>query len=384
MANGTPSVCVPDPNLQTCIAPYHDPGVVLGAETGGPVNPPSSAADIDGGAMDGFIYAAETNSGAWTAGTCADPTQPKCNLDTMGYHDSREVPNYWAYAQTYVLQDHMFAAQTSYGGPAHLFLVSGWAAKCGNDDPNSCKPSVNQPVTGAATYAWTDITYLLNQAGVSWGYYIIPPPSGPAPCGEALPHAYTPPMWNPLPCFTTVQDDNQVGNIQSIYDFYTQAANGTLPAVSWLAPNYVNADHQGSTIRYPQGWATKLITAVMQGPNWASSAIFVTWSDWGGYYDHEPPPAVDGAGYGVRVPGFMVSPYAQPGYIDHQVLSSDAYLKFIEDVFLGGQRLDPATDGRPDPRPTVRENVPILGDLMSEFNFTQAPLPQLILNPYPH
>ena len=75
------------------------------------------------------------------------------------------------------------------------------------------------------------------------------------------------------------------------------------------------------------------------------------------------------------MPGLVISPYAKRGYVDHQTLSFDAYLKFIEDDFLGGQRLDPATDGRPDPRLTVRENVKILGDLTSDFDFTQAPRP---------
>ena len=77
----------------------------------------------------------------------------------------------------------------------------------------------------------------------------------------------------------------------------------------------------------------------------------------------------------------VISPWAKPGYIDHQTLSSDAYLKFIEDVFLGSQRLDPATDGWFDPRPDVRENVPILGDLRRDFDFAQAPLPPLVLTP---
>ena len=79
------------------------------------------------------------------------------------------------------------------------------------------------------------------------------------------------------------------------------------------------------------------------------------------------PPAVDAQGYGLRVPGLVISPYAKQGYIDHQTLSFDAYLKFIEDDFLGGQRLDPATDGRPDPRPDVRENAPILGNLVERL-----------------
>jgi phospholipase C len=128
---------------------------------------------------------------------------------------------------------------------------------------------------------------------------------------------------------------------------------------------------------------TRLINAVMRGPDWKSSAIFVTWDDWGGFYDHVQPPRVDGQGYGFRVPALVISPYARTGYIDHQILSSDAYLKFIEDDFLGGARLDPATDGRPDPRPVVRENVPILGNLYTDFDFTQPPRPPMTLKPCP-
>jgi phospholipase C len=92
-----------------------------------------------------------------------------------------------------------------------------------------------------------------------------------------------------------------------------------------------------------------------------------------------PPPAVDQNGYGLRVPGIVISPYARKGFIDHQTLSSDAYLKFIEDDFLGGARLNPKTDHRPDPRPGVREDQPLLGNLVQDFNFSQAPRPPVLL-----
>jgi phospholipase C len=92
---------------------------------------------------------------------------------------------------------------------------------------------------------------------------------------------------------------------------------------------------------------------------------------------------VDQNGYGLRVPGLVISPYARPGYIDHQTLSFDAYAKFIEDDFLGGQRLDPRTDGRPDPRPDVRENVAQLGNLVNDFDFSQPPRPPLNLPTHP-
>jgi phospholipase C len=117
----------------------------------------------------------------------------------------------------------------------------------------------------------------------------------------------------------------------------------------------------------------------MQGPDWKSTAIFLTWDDWGGFYDHAVPPKIDANGYGLRVPGLVISPFAKKGYIDHQVLSFDAYNKFIEDDFLGGVRIDPATDGRRDSRPGVRENAPQLGDLRNDFDFAQLPRPPIIL-----
>jgi phospholipase C len=121
----------------------------------------------------------------------------------------------------------------------------------------------------------------------------------------------------------------------------------------------------------------------MRSKDWNSTAIFLAWDDWGGFYDHVKPPIVDAQGYGLRVPALVISPYAKRGYIDHQVLSSDAYLKFIEDDFLHGQRLDPRTDGRPDSRPDVREDVKILGNLKNDFNFAQRPRRPLLLPLHP-
>jgi len=131
--------------------------------------------------------------------------------------------------------------------------------------------------------------------------------------------------------------------------------------VSWITPSQVNSEHPPASVHEGQAWVSNLINHVMRGPDWNSTAIFLSWDDWGGFYDHVVPPIVDGNGYGLRVAGIVISPYAKKGYVDHQTLSHDAYLKFIEDDFLGGARLNPSTDGRPDPRPTVREPLPQLG-----------------------
>jgi phospholipase C len=154
---------------------------------------------------------------------------------------------------------------------------------------------------------------------------------------------------------------------------------GSLASVSWIMPRFQLSDHPGSNFCYGENWATQVINTIMKSPAWKSTAIFLTWDDWGGFYDHVVPPVVDRNGYGLRVPGLVISPYARRGFIDHQILSFDAYAKFIEDDFLHGERLDPATDGRPDPRPSVRENAPILGNLVRDFDFRQQPRAELLL-----
>jgi phospholipase C len=237
-------------------------------------------------------------------------------------------------------------------------------------------------------FAWTDITYLLHRAGVSWGYYVA---KGETPDCEdesivckAFPQdSLTPSIWNPLPSFGTVRKNGQLDNIKDVTEFSKAAKEGTLPAVSWVVPDRAHSDHPLARVTEGQSYVTGLINAVMSGPNWNDTVIFLAWDDWGGFYDHVVPPTVDKNGYGIRVPALTISPYAKKGYIDHQTLSFDAHLKFIEDVFLNKQRLDPKTDGRPDPRPTVRENVSLLGDLLNEFDFSQAPRPPLLLNEHP-
>jgi phospholipase C len=310
----------------------------------------------------------------------------------MGYHDGQDIPNYWAYARNFVLQDHMFEPNASWSLPAHLFMVSEWSARCSRaGDPMSCVGALQNPVnpdTGRADYAWTDLTYLLHKDHVSWRYYVF---TGTEPdceddqmiCESVRQGAKTPGIWNPLPYFDTVRQDAQLSNITTLSDYFKAAKSGNLPAVSWIDPTGSVSEHPPGLVSAGQGYVTKLINAAMRGKDWKSTAIFLSWDDWGGFYDHVAPPRVDRLGYGLRVPGLVISPYARRGFIDHQTLSFDAYVKFIEDDFLGGRRLDPSTDGRPDPRPDVREDEPILGTLVRDFNFKQKLRRPLLLNPRP-
>jgi phospholipase C len=202
-------------------------------------------------------------------------------------------------------------------------------------------------------------------------------------CAAAKQSPATPSIWNPLPRFDDVRTDHQLGNIQPLGAFANAARHGTLPAVSWIAPSQAVSEHPPGLVSRGQSFVTGLINAVMRSKEWKSTAIFLAWDDWGGFYDHVRPPKVDALGYGLRVPAMVISPYAKAGHVDHQVLSFDAYLKFIEDDFLHGARLDPRTDGRPDSRPGVRENVRILGNLARDFNFKQKPRRPLILPLHP-
>jgi phospholipase C len=379
--------CVPDPLRVGCTRPYHDSHDV---NDGGPHEALAYKTDYDNGRMDGFISARQHCTNALDPRDCI----ATLSNDMMGYHDQREIPNYWTYARNFVLQDHMFEPNASWSLPAHLFLVSEWSAQCAKPgDPFSCASNIELP--GLPTdlgpphstppdYAWTDLTYLFFHRHVSWGYYLR---KGPEPdcedaemfCTYKPQSARTPGIWNPLPSFDTVRQDKQLGNIRDTSAFFAAARSGHLPAVSWVIPNGIVSEHPTSSIKAGQAYVTSLINAIGKSKDWNSTAVFLAWDDWGGFYDHVRPPTIDLNGYGFRVPAIVISPYARRGYIDHQQLSFDAIAKFIEDDFLGGRRLDPKTDGRPDPRPTVRENAPGLGNLVKDFNFNQGPRPPLVL-----
>jgi len=390
--------CVPNPRQHDCMLPYHD---ASDRNAGGPHGHGSAMADIAHGKMDGFIAQAELGRTNYCKAHFDDP---RCSYmptapDVMGYHDWREIPSYWDYASNFVLQDHMFQSDSSWSMPEHLYLVSGWSARCTRQaDPMSCHsapqdpgspPGEPQNTTGTAPdYAWTDLTYLLHRYDVSWRYYVD---KGTQPdcadnamfCAPVPQNSSTPGIWNPLPWFDTVRQDHQLQDIVPLQTFFTDLAQGNLPAVSWIAPGDKVSEHPPALVSDGQSYVTGLINSIMRSSAWDSTAIFLCWDDWGGFYDHVKPPVVDDQGYGLRVPALVISPYAKKGYIDHQTLSQDAYLKFIEDDFLHGQRIDPRTDGRPDPRPDVRENEPILGNLESDFDFSQKPRPPLILPLHP-
>ncbi len=296
MQNGVPAVCNPDPNSGKCIKPYHDTN---DKNVGGPHSETNATAAINGGKMDGFVaQSIGHNKGCGNAPDCASDAPS----DVMGYHTDQEIPNYWSYAKNFVLQDKMFEPNASWSLPQHLFQVSEWSAKCSAaGDPSSCVNALQSPGSPLdqpnnkskkpPDYAWTDLTYLLHKQNIPWAYYVF---SGTEPdcqdasataCKPVAQHAKTPGIWNPLPNFDTVKQDNQLGNIQSLTNFYAAAKDGTLPAVSWIDPTGQVSEHPTALVSTGQAYVTGLVNSIMQGPDWNSTAIFLSWDDWGGFYE---------------------------------------------------------------------------------------------------
>jgi phospholipase C len=249
---GVPLACLPQRDGGPCVRPFHDPNDV---NAGGPHGAANAIHDIAGGAMDGFLLSAES-----ARSNCADPNDPACsngrNVDVVGWHDEREIPNYWAYARAFVLQDRMFESNASWSQPAHLYLVSEWSAFCSRaGDPSSCVNALQSPSpAGTGPYAWTDLTYLLNKAGVSWRYYLA---EGNEPdceddsestCEPVAQLADVPSIWNSLPNFDTVKANGQLGNVVPLDQFYLDVKNGKLPAVAWVIPDSEVSEHPPASV----------------------------------------------------------------------------------------------------------------------------------------
>jgi phospholipase C len=187
--------------------------------------------------------------------------------------------------------------------------------------------------------AWTDITWLLHDHGVSWAYYIQ---AGDQPdcaddsaltCAPVRQSAKTPGIWNPLPLFTDVREDRQRSDIQALHRYFAAAHTGTLPAVSWIVPSQIDSEHPPASVHQGQAYVTALINAAMKSPDWDSTAIFLSWDDWGGFYDHVAPPFQDYDGNGFRVPLLVISPYARKQYVSHVQYETASVLRFAEDLY---------------------------------------------------
>jgi phospholipase C len=413
-ADGIPAgVCVPfDPANpgQGCVVPYHTQNDQL---NGGPHGSLNGQADVDDGIttakMDGFVQEAEN---AHQQQCKKNPNQPNCpgldpNPDVMGYHTDAELPNYWNYARTFVLQDRLFEGVRSYTLDSHLDLTSEWTANCTDpNDQTTCVTTSGVDRPGPNTqYPWANLPMLLDTHGVSWKYYLgsgLEPDCDPDEMScdpePQLPGVGS--LINPVPnykYFRQQSADYQKFHNPDVDQFLVDIKNGTLPQVSWIVPQAQVGEHPRNGSSAGQDYVTSLINAVMQSPYWQNTAIFLAWDDWGGFYDHvEPPMAVYDPddpypviGFGLRVPGIMISAWAKHG-IDHQTLSFENYARFVEDLFMNKARLDPAALGLPDARLAIADSIRTVsftdghtekvGDLTREFDFSKPASPPLVLS----
>ncbi len=311
---------------------------------------------------------------AWDHGKMDGFVAAERSVLTMGYYDRSDIPYYWDYADQYVLDDNFFSSLMGPSLPNHLYIVSGtngpientnnmWVIQGGVID-NPHDP--NRYNWQGVSFDWSTLAQELTNANASWRSYD----------GAARP--LRPTIWNVLPLFTYFQNhpSELAGHVKNTQSFVNDIQSGELPAVSWIIPGawipptYPAActgrdpsEHPPARSDCGMDYVAYLVNQVMQSQYWQSTAIVVTWDDYGGFYDHVPPPQIDAYGEGFRVPTLVISPWAKHGFIDHTQYEFASLLRLAEDNF----------------------NLPTLGvrdltanDMMNSFDFNQAPQQPLI------
>jgi len=304
---GKSGICLPQKkgSATPCVSPFHSPSL-----TPADMNHNWSSAhqDYDGGKMDGFVYS-------------------EGNQATMCYFDQSDIPRYWTAAQQFVLCERYFTSVMSESLPNHLSLVAG---TCGGIIDDNVPKTVSFP----------PIFQQLDQKGVSWKVYSSTT------------------TW--LQNFQYVQRTPKAkANFVAAAEFLTDVKEGTLSDVSWIIGAPGGDEHPSANIQTGQdAVADGIVNNIGGGAYWDSAAIFVTWDDFGGFYDHVAPPQVDKYGYGFRVPCLVISPYAKQGYLDPATNDHTSILKFVENRY----GLSPLS---------TRDAA--ANDMFEAFDFTQKP-----------
>lgn len=283
--------------------------------------------DVNHGAMDGFAQSQFSPS-----------TLP------YSYVPESEIEPYWTMAREYVLGDRMFQSNTGPSYPSHQYLIAGqsagvaenpsggWGCDAGSSSlapligPNGTEVLPGLP----PCFDYQTVADLLDLKGVSWRYYAPDPDDSfyELSAYQAIRHIRYGSDWQT----NVIYPDTRV---------LTDIAHGELAQVTWIVPDLENSDHPGSGTVDGPDWVASIVNAIGQSQFWNSTAIFVTWDDWGGWYDHVLPPRIDEMGFGFRVPLLVVSPWAKHGYVSHEVHEASGFIRFIEyDFNLGslGQR----------------------------------------------
>ncbi len=308
--------------------------------------------DYDNGKMDGFVTGEKS-------------------VKTMGYYDRSDIPYYWDYADHYTLDDNFFSSEMGPSFPNHLYIASGangpttltyrWILKGGIIDNPASSYNWDE-----MHLSWSTLAEEMSGANIAWKWYD----------GSARPLAPT--IWNVLPLFTYFQNHPQQlkDHVANTRQFISDIQNGQLPAVSWIIPGawfppsypaicrgVMPSEHPPARSDCGMDYVSYLVNHVMESQSWQSAAIIVTWDDYGGFYDHVPPPQIDAYGEGFRVPTLVISPWAKAGFIDHTQYEFSSMLRLAEDNFQ---------------LPTLGHRDSEVNDMMNSFDFNQAPQPPLI------
>jgi phospholipase C len=289
--------------------------------------------EYDNGKMDGFDLE--------TAHPLPRHTAPPANF-AYAYVPQAETGPYWSLASQYVLADNAFASQPSASFPSHQYLIAAQAGGTGQsgaavDNPAAtpwgCDGTRNGVLTLNADRTYGPrirpcFTYLtladeLEAKGLSWRSY--------APVvNNRIRSGY---QWSAFDAIRDVRETtrwpNHVRSPQT--QFLADVQSGSLAAVTWVVPDFIDSDHGGSASASGPQWVANVVNVVGTSAFWSTTTIFVVWDDWGGWYDHVPPPQLDYDGLGIRVPLIVVSPYAKAGYVSHVQYEFGSILRFVED-----------------------------------------------------
>jgi phospholipase C len=301
----------------------------------------------DSGKMDGFS----------AAGPPGDALEP------YSYVPQSQDPQYWTLAQDYTLADRMFQSNTGGSFAAHLYLIAGQSDLASDTPPAEAQgwgcadpPGTTVDLVGPdgsttpgpyPCFQFQTLGDELDAKALPWRYY-APQPDWLWNEYEAVQHIYDGPDWTTK----IVTPETRILTDPS-------GAGGSLAAVTWVVPDWDDSDHPGAgDAGIGPEWVASVVNAIGQSQFWDSTAIFILWDDWGGFYDHVAPPQLDSMGLGFRVPLIVVSPYAKKGYVSHVEHEFGSILRFSEETF-GLPQLS-ASDARAD-------------DLSDCFNFSQSP-----------
>jgi phospholipase C len=287
----------------------------------------------------------------------------------VNYTQSQQsrIPNYWALATRYVLADEFFTSVHGPSFPNHLFTIAAqsggaienpdaggaWGCDSGPQATVAVIDSSGKHVLTSPCFDFPTVADSLNNANLTWRYYTSSPSQGGFQWCEfdAISHIRNGPQWKT--------------NIRYLNKFSKDIANGDLANMTWITTDGEQSEHpdQGGTCA-GENSSVRIVDAIMNSPMWSSTVIFISWDDFGGFYDHVAPPQLDLLGLGPRVPLLIISPFVKSGYIEHQQLEFSSVVKFVEEVF--GLPFRTARDTNSN-------------DMFDAFDFTDAPLPPMPL-----